>query len=62
MTYRVLNNEEMNWADRVTDKSSYTKMIEAALNSMESEGFRLVQVLDGDKDGYDPHMFIFHSE
>lgn len=61
MPYKVLNNEEMNWADKSTDKNSYTKMIEAACNAMEAQGYTLAFILDGDKDSYDPHLFVFHS-
>ena len=59
--YKVLDNEELNWADTTTDKKSYAKMLEAACNAMERDGYTLVSVIHGDMDSMNPHTFVFHK-
>jgi hypothetical protein len=61
MPYRVLDNEELNRADRRTDKSNYAMVVEAALNHMEEAGWSLVQIEQAVTEDDSPY-YIFYKE
>ncbi len=60
MPYVVLNNEEMNW--KASDSGTYQKMLTSACNNMESEGYRLVQIEEGDPDAGSGPYWYFHKD
>jgi hypothetical protein len=58
--YVVLNNEEMNW--KASETGDYQKMLASACNNMEAEGYRLVQIEEGDPDSINSPYYFFHRE
>lgn len=59
MTYRVLNNEDLNVMNPNKSATRYADIVEGTLNHMESMGFLLVDIEQAPDENGEPY-YVFH--